>query len=176
MAERDIFVVIPARGGSKSIGNKNLRPLVGVPLVAWSIETGKRLVDQERLLVSTESADIADAARRYGATVVDRPARLASDQSPTEPVMEHALECVSAPEDGIVVLLQPTSPLRRESTVHAVVGAVLRGATSALTVRSAHDFHWGLESGTAVRRYGHVYGARTWSATTWRRGRYTLPR
>lgn len=153
MAERDIFVVIPARGGSKGIEGKNLRPVGGLPLLAWSIEAGRRLVEQDRLLVSTESADLAEVAKGYGATVVSRPASLADDHAATEPVMGHALDSVDAPDSGVVVLLQPTSPLRREATLQAVVGAVLDGATSALTVRRAHDFHWGLEDGRPVRRY-----------------------
>src|SRR5215204_5859968 len=153
LAKRDIFVVIPARGGSKGIAGKNLRLVAGLPLLAWSIEAGKLLVEQDRLLVSTESADLAEVAESYGATVVLRPAALAEDHAATEPVIGHALDSVDAPDSGIVVLLQPTSPLRREATLHAVVGAVLDGATSALTVRRAHDFHWGLGDGRAVRRY-----------------------
>jgi len=154
LAERDIFVVIPARGGSKGIPSKNLRPVGGLPLVAWSIETARRLVERDRVLLSTESSDIAETATSYGATVVARPEALAEDHAATEPVMAHALDRVKAPDSGIVVLLQPTSPLRRESTLHAVVRAVLDGATSALTGRHAHDFHWGIDAdGYGVRRY-----------------------
>ena len=77
-----ILGVIPARGGSKGIPGKNIRPLLGKPLIAWSIEAARNAKLLDRFVVSTEDAGIAEVARRFGAEVVDRPADLAADDTP----------------------------------------------------------------------------------------------
>lgn len=104
-----ILALIPARGGSKGIPRKNIRPLLGKPLIAWSIEAAKasKLVDV--VAVSTDDAEIAAVARKYGAEVIDRPKELATDDASTLAVMQHALRTRPA---EILVLLQPTSPVR----------------------------------------------------------------
>jgi CMP-N-acetylneuraminic acid synthetase len=109
-----ILAVIPARGGSKGVPRKNIRPLLGKPLLAWSIEAANqaRLVDA--VVVSTEDPEIARVAREYGAEVIDRPAELASDEADTLPVLQHVLECRPA---ETLVLLQPTSPVREPGLI-----------------------------------------------------------
>lgn len=104
-----ILGLIPARGGSKGIPKKNIRPLCGKPLVAWTIEAAKYSQLLDRFLVSTEDAEIAEAARRFGAEVLNRPAELAADDTSTLTVLQHVLERVPA---DTVVLLQATSPIR----------------------------------------------------------------
>lgn len=104
-----ILGVIPARGGSKGIPRKNIQPLHGKPLLAWTIEAAKasRLLD--RYVVSTEDSEIAEIARQYGAEVLDRPKELATDEADTLGVLQHALAQIPA---ETLVLLQPTSPIR----------------------------------------------------------------
>ena len=110
----DLLALIPARGGSKSIAGKNLAPVAGKPLIAWTIEAalGSRYV--ARTVVSTDSAEIAEAARSLGAEVLERPADLAEDDTPMQAVIDHAR---SELPDDLFVLLQPTSPLRRAEHV-----------------------------------------------------------
>ena len=109
-----VLAVIPARGGSKSIPLKNIRPLNGIPLLAFTIQAAKRSAYLDRYVVSTDHADIVRVAREYGAEVIERPADLATDQAPTEWALLHALEVLARqsyrPE--FVVTLEPTSPLR----------------------------------------------------------------
>lgn len=154
-ATSNVYVIIPARGGSRGVPGKNLHAVGGRPLVAWSIDAGRLIAPLERVIVSTDSPEIAAVAERYGASALERPPELAHDTAPTEPAMTHALDARGAPDEDIVVLLQPTSPLRRASTVRAVVDAVRSGeADSAVTVRRAHDFRWGLaDDGAGVRQY-----------------------
>lgn len=104
-----ILGVIPARGGSKGILRKNLRPICGKPLIAWTIEAAQasRLLD--RYVVSTEDCEIAEVAQRYGAEVIERPEELATDEATTLSVLQHALTLLTT---DIVVRLQPTSPIR----------------------------------------------------------------
>jgi CMP-N-acetylneuraminic acid synthetase len=109
------LAVIPARGGSKGIPKKNVALVAGKPLIAWTIEAALECKLIEKVVVSTDSAEIAEVAKKYGAEVIMRPAELAGDSTPTAPVLAHALSVAS--EQGFtpdaIVTLQPTSPLRR---------------------------------------------------------------
>ena len=106
--------VIPARGGSKGVPGKNIRPLAGKPLIAWTIEAARDSGVLDRLVVSTDDDVIAAVARQFGAEVRMRPAALAQDNTPTRPVLEHAARELEGEGDAFdaVVTLQPTSPLR----------------------------------------------------------------
>src|SRR5919108_5782479 len=94
----DVLALIPARGGSKGIPRKNLAPVAGRPLLAWTAEAalGSRAVT--RTVVSTEDDEIAAAARSLGAEVLGRPPELAADDTPMQPVILHALEEIEAPD------------------------------------------------------------------------------
>ena len=111
----EILAIIPARGGSKGIKRKNLRPICSKPLVAYSIEAGLNSRYITRTVVSTEDDEIAQVSRQFGAQVVKRPMELAQDETKTIPVMLHVAEYLKNSENytpDYVVLLQPTCPLR----------------------------------------------------------------
>ena len=115
-----ILALITARGGSKRIPGKNIRPLGGRPLIVWSIDVAKGIPEICDILVSTDDATIADVARNSGALVPWlRPAELASDTATSVDVALHALDWYES-ENGAVdglLLLQPTSPFRSRDTV-----------------------------------------------------------
>ena len=123
----EILALIPARGGSKSIPRKNIRPFAGHPLIAWSIAAARAAETVTRIIVSTDDEEIAAVARRYGAEVpFMRPPELAQDDTPDLPVFEHALRVLEEGENyrpEIIVHLRPTSPLRK---VWHIDQAVLR--------------------------------------------------
>jgi CMP-N-acetylneuraminic acid synthetase len=104
-----ILGLIPARGGSKGIPRKNIRPLFGKPLIAWSIEAAKESKLLDAVAVSTDDEEIVAVARKHGADVIVRPKELATDEATTLSVMQHALRVKPA---DVLVLLQPTSPIR----------------------------------------------------------------
>ena len=106
------LVIVPARGGSKGIPGKNLRLLLGVSLVGWTIRAARKAKRIDEVIVSTDSEEIANVARAEGATVVVRPAELAEDTAPTLPVLVHALDVLHASDQDCVVLCEPTSPFR----------------------------------------------------------------
>jgi len=108
--ENMILGVIPARGGSKGILRKNVKPLLGKPLITWSIEAAIKSKSLDRYVVSTEDKEIAGIAKRYGAEILNRPMELATDEATTLSVLQHVIEKI--PCDSIV-LLQATSPIRR---------------------------------------------------------------
>lgn len=113
----DILALVPARGGSKSIPRKNILPLAGHPLIAYSIAASLAAETITRTIVSTDDDEIAAISRRYGAeTPFIRPAKLSLDDTPDLPVFQHALNWLAEHENyrpEIVVQLRPTSPFRR---------------------------------------------------------------
>jgi N-acylneuraminate cytidylyltransferase len=110
--------VIPARGGSKGLPGKNIARIAGFPLIYWTIQAAKHSKLLDDFLVSTDDPAIASVARRYGARVLDRPARLAQDDTTTLAVLRHVFSC--EPFDAVVVL-QPTSPLRDADTIDSCI-------------------------------------------------------
>lgn len=112
---KKILALIPARGGSKGLPRKNIKPLLGKPLIAWTIEQAKASKYVDKVVVSTDDEEIAKVAVKYGAEVPFlRPKELARDESPTIGVILHALEFFSDSGEkfDLLALLEPTSPLR----------------------------------------------------------------
>ena len=134
-----VLALVPARGGSKGIPDKNLRPLAGHSLIAHAAAAARASGVVDRIVLTTDSTRIADEGRRMGLEVpFTRPAELARDDSPMLPVVEHAIDMVE--RDGwtpdIIVLLQPTSPgMRRAAYLRAAVEALVQtNADSVVTV------------------------------------------
>ena len=123
--QTEVLALIPARGGSKSIPRKNIRPFAGLPLIAYSIAAGLAAETVTRVVVSTDDEEIAAISRRYGAeTPFLRPAEFSQDDTPDLPVFLHALQWLEANEGyrpEIVVQLRPTSPLRRTRHIDQAV-------------------------------------------------------
>ncbi|MEM0541973.1 acylneuraminate cytidylyltransferase family protein [Flavobacterium sp. j3] len=108
--------IIPARGGSKRLPNKNILLLDGIPLIVHSIifaQKNAAIIDA--VYVSTDDAKIKEIAIQYGAKVIDRPSKLAGDFEPTVCALKHCLEIINDKEIESVILLQPTNPLRPEN-------------------------------------------------------------
>jgi len=122
---REILAVIPARGGSKGLPGKNILPLAGKPLIGWTIEASLACPAITRTIVTTDSQEIADVARQFGAEAPFlRPADLAADDTPGIAPILHAVRWLEEQEGyqaQYVVVLQPTSPLR---TSEDIIGAV----------------------------------------------------
>lgn len=114
------LALVPVRGGSKGVPRKNLREVAGKPLVVWTIEQALAMTTPGvEVVVSTEDPELAAVANDAGAEVLDRPAELAEDTTPTEPVVLHAVETLTAEgrEPDRVLLLQATSPIRLPGTL-----------------------------------------------------------
>ena len=131
-----ILGVIPARGGSRGVIKKNLRPLCGKPLIVYAIECGLNCRSIDHLLVSTDDHEIAEVAKRNGAEVPFlRPSELATDTTPTLPVLQHAVieaEKVYSKRVRCVVLLEPTGPLKTEEDVEAALKIFREGDCNAV--------------------------------------------
>lgn len=115
---KTVLAVIPARGGSKRVPRKNIRLFRGKPLIQWTIEAAQDSGYLDRIIVSTEDGEIAQISKELCCPVLIRPWELAEDDSKSEDVVRHALK--TYPSD-IVVLLQPTSPLRTARDIDACI-------------------------------------------------------
>ena len=142
-----VFGVIPARGGSKGLPGKNLKRLGALSLIGHAVASAREARMLTRYVVSTDSAEIADEARRHGAEAPFlRPAELASDHAGMVPVLQHAvrwLESVAGVRPDFVVTLQPTSPFRTGAEIDRTIAMVAdTGADSAQTLVEAsyHPF------------------------------------
>lgn len=130
----NVLAIVPARGGSKSIPRKNIRPFAGHPLLAYSVAAALQADRVGRVIVSTDDDEIAEVARQYGAeTPFLRPVELAQDDTLDLPVFQQALQWL-AHETGyqpeIVVQLRPTSPLRPPGLVDQAIERLVQDATA----------------------------------------------
>jgi CMP-N,N'-diacetyllegionaminic acid synthase len=179
-----VLAVVPARGGSKRVPGKNLREVGGKPLLAWTLEQARRARSVGHLAVSSEDGVILAAAARLGCdTALRRPDELARDETPgVDPVL-HAIDAI--PGYDLVVLLQPTSPLRSPEDIDACValcsapGAVACVSLAPIPAGGPKDPSWAYrldergciiaaraqEPGACYVLNGAVYAART----TWLR-------
>ncbi|MCT4357770.1 acylneuraminate cytidylyltransferase [Streptomyces sp. Je 1-79] len=141
-----VLAVIPARGGSKGVPAKNLAPVAGVPLVSRAVRAclGAPLVTD--VVVSTDDAAIASAARAAGAEAIHRPAAIAGDTATSESAVLHAMdafEATSGRRADVVLLVQCTSPFITAGEVNEAAERVASGAAdTALTVAPSHGFLW----------------------------------
>lgn len=123
----EVVAVIPARGGSKGVPGKNLRPVGGVPLVARAVRAASLAERVDRVVVSTDDDAIAAVARTWGAEVVDRPAELAGDTASSESALLHAVDALAGVDVGVLVFLQATSPFLRPADLDDAVARVVAG-------------------------------------------------
>ncbi|MFH0861130.1 MAG: acylneuraminate cytidylyltransferase family protein [Candidatus Altiarchaeota archaeon] len=124
-----ILGVTPARGGSKGIPRKNIRLSCGRPLIAWTIEAAKESKLLDKYVVSTEDEEIARISKKYGADVVQRPPKLATDEATTLSVLQDVLKKINA---DVVVLLQATSPIRNNGLIDTCIKRFLDSGVDSL--------------------------------------------
>jgi CMP-N,N'-diacetyllegionaminic acid synthase len=132
----DLLAIIPARGGSRGVPRKNIQMVAGRPLIAWTIDAARSASVVTRIVVSTDSDEIADVARRSGAEVpLMRPRELAEDDTPGIAPVLHTVEWLrhhECYEPLHVVVLQPTSPLRSAADIDAAMALRTRRDAAAV--------------------------------------------
>jgi len=139
------IAIIPARGGSKGIPDKNIKLFGGIPLLGHSIRHAVQSKLVDRVFVSTDSTKIAEIAAEFGAEIIQRPPEMATDTASSELALSHALESIK--EQNIlpskVIFLQATSPFRRSDDIdRALFRLQASGADSLVSVAPNHRFFW----------------------------------
>ena len=152
------IAIIPARGGSKGVPGKNVARVGGIPLVARAVRAALTSGAIDLVVVSTDDAAIADAARAAGARVVDRPAEISGDQASSESALLHALDALAA--EGITprvtAFLQATSPFIPAAALGEAVALVRDGrADSVFSARESYEFVWRKDAAGAASALGH---------------------
>lgn len=145
-----VLALISARGGSKGLPGKNIRCLAGKPLIVYSIEAALQAENIDRVVVSTDSQEIADVARQSGAEVpFMRPSELARDDTPSLPVSQHAVAWLREHEGwscDILAELPPVAPLRTIHDIEAALSMLTEsGADSVISlcaVEGAYHPYW----------------------------------
>lgn len=156
MSTHKTLAVIPARGNSKGVPRKNLRPLAGKPLIYYSITTALQSKFINRVVVSTEDEEIALFATRFGAEVILRPPELSGDNVTIDPVIIHAIENIESDGDRyhIILTLQPTSPLLKARDIDRAV-ALFKDPEVDTVLSAVDDRHlrWKTANGKYVPAY-----------------------
>jgi YrbI family 3-deoxy-D-manno-octulosonate 8-phosphate phosphatase len=155
--------IIPARGGSKGIPRKNICTVAGKPLLAYTIEHAKGTPAIDRVVVSTDTPEIANVAIRYGAEVVWRPAEISGDAASSELALLHALDELAQRDSyrpDLVVMLQATSPIRHAHDVQRAIDTLqAEGADSLFSACTLHGFVW-RRNGAGLTSVSYDYTAR----------------
>ena len=134
-----IYAIIPARGGSKGVPGKNVRPLLGRPLIAWTITEAQKSKYINKIIVNTDDPTIAEVSHKWGAEIFNRPKELAEDLTPDLPVFEHHLRQLIKDNDlpDMIVDLRATAPLRRVERIEQGINLLLKaGKEKADSVRA----------------------------------------
>jgi len=136
-----IMALIPARAGSKGIANKNLAMLAGHPLIYYSITSAKASRYIDRVVVSSDGDKILACASSLGAEALKRPADISTDTTAMAPVIQHFIDASSLDDEDRIVLLQPTSPLRRAEHIDAAIAMSRRNDSTVISVVDVGDHH-----------------------------------
>ncbi len=140
LQNKSFTCVIPARGGSKGLKNKNIIPLLGRPLIYYVLKAAESSHIFDEIIVSTDSLQIKAAVEMYGHKTIDRPVELAQDDTPTEPVIAHALTKV--PKTDYVCLLQPTAPLVLGADILTAAKKLLKTKKDLIISVCESNIHW----------------------------------
>ncbi len=156
--DKTVLGIIPARGGSKGLPRKNVLELSGKPLIAWSIERALSSRYLDKVIVSTDDNEIAEIAEKYGAEVPFlRPKELAEDTTPTIDVVEHVIHYYENKDNKFdyIALLEPTSPLRKESDIDNAIQQLVNHENDADGLVSVGEVH--LEHPSIMKKIKDIY-------------------
>ncbi|OPL11931.1 MAG: acylneuraminate cytidylyltransferase [delta proteobacterium MLS_D] len=139
-----IFAFVFARGGSKGLPGKNIRLLMGKPLLGWSIDTAKQIERIDRVFVSTEDPEISEVAIRFGAEVIERPPELATDSAAEWLAWQHAVKVAEERHGSfdIFLSLPATAPLRKVDDVISALDALTDDRDVVVTMTESRRSPW----------------------------------
>ena len=154
------IAIIPARGGSKGLPRKNIKPLLGRPLIAYSIEQCLNSTAIDQVFVSTDDDEIATVSESCGARIIRRPDPISGDTASSESALVHAMEALERLDikPDYVFFLQCTSPIRRSDDLdNAFQQLVEQQADSLLTASPSHSFIWKLDTNNEAQTVNYDY-------------------
>ena len=154
--DKKIIALIPARGGSKGIPKKNIKKFMGSPLIVHTINYALSYHKINDVYVSTDNLEISEISKNAGAKIIDRPNNISTDTATTESAIEHALSQINIKPD-IIVLLQPTSPLRPEGSLKkGIQKFISEEYDSLLSISPTHKFFWEISETKTTPKYDYL--------------------
>lgn len=154
------IAIIPARGNSKRLPNKNVKLLSGLPLLAYSIKYAKQHDFVAAVYVTTDNEEVKKVALDYGAIVIDRPKELSGDFEPTVTALKHVLEFIRDKVEN-VILLQPTNPLRPKHLLNSAFEAYSLNKCDSLFTVSRNRDKFGTIENQKFKPYNYAIGQRS---------------
>lgn len=161
MSNDNVVAIIPARGGSKGIPRKNLVPIGGYPLLAWSVRQALNCDKIQSVWVTSDSEEILEVARIYGSNCIKRPSNFAVDSSSSEEAWLHAVDFLESKgiNPRLIVGMQPTSPIREPSDLSDAITHLLDNRLDSLLSVSPVDdyFAWEMSGAITARSINYDY-------------------
>ena len=159
---RKVYAIIPARGGSKGVPKKNIKELNGIPLINYSIEYALSSPYIDAIIITTDCDDIKNKINNSFTelrkiTILDRPSELATDEATTESAIEHVIKSKPFKKEDILVLLQPTSPLRPKDSLNEILEKFInQNYDSLLTLSPIHPLTWRINNDNIECMYDYL--------------------
>ena len=159
---KKIYAIIPARGGSKGVPKKNIKELNGIPLINYSIEYALSSSYIDYIIITTDCDDIKNKINSSFTDlrkiiILDRPSELATDEATTESAIEHAIKSKILKKEDILILLQPTSPLRPKGSLNEILEKFIdQNYDSLLTLSPIHPLTWKINNDNIECMYDYL--------------------
>ncbi len=158
---RNVYAIIPARGGSKGVPKKNIKNLNGVPLINYSINYAIDSHFVDDIIITTDCNNIKKIVKQSfpelnKITIIKRPIELATDEATTESAIEHVLESKKFKKNDIIILLQPTSPIRPKNSLNEILKKFInQNYDSLLTLSPIHPLTWKINNNNIECMYDY---------------------
>lgn len=153
---KNVYAIIPARGGSKAIPKKNIIDFDDCPLIGHSINYAKKSNLIDEIYVSTDCKEIESVSNQFDVSVIKRPENIAKDDSSTELTIEHVIKSQNIDSNSIIVLLQPTSPIRPKGALDQMLRDLVKhNYDSMVSISPCHPLNWKLNSNQLICRYNY---------------------
>ena len=159
---RKVYAIIPARGGSKGVPKKNIKELNGTPLINYSIEYALSSAYIDAIIITTDCEDIKNKINNSFTElrkiiILDRPSELATDEATTESAIEHVIKSKTFKKEDVLVLLQPTSPLRPKDSLNEILEKFIdQNYDSLLTLSPIHPLTWKINNNNIECMYDYL--------------------
>ena len=153
---KNVYAIIPARGGSKGIPKKNIINFDGLPLIGHSILYAKKSNLIDKIFVSTDCDEVINISYPYDVSIIKRPKNISQDSSSTELTIKHVIESQNIDSNAIIILLQPTSPIRPKGILDKMLESFIENNyDSMVSISPCHPLNWKIISNKLTCQYNY---------------------
>ena len=154
--QKKIYTIIPARGGSKGVPKKNIKDFLGKPLLQHTIDYAKESNYTDKIILTSDNSEIQKIGLNNNINVVNRPLEISRDSATTESAIQHIIEQSNFEDNCILILLQPTSPIRPKKSLDEMITLFNDNKyDSMLTLSPVHPLLWKIDKDNATAQYDY---------------------